>query len=184
MSGGLTQRRLKQVIVYAPLTGLFFWKDRGLDEFPSVRTWKSFTTQFVGRQAGAIKRCQGSEGYVVIRVDDCLYRANRLAFLYVSGKWPTNDVDHVNHLSLDNRWSNLRDVSNAINHRNSRRYSNNTSGTTGVGWMPSICKWRAYARVDYKDFHLGVYESKEAAASAAKCFRQGKGFSPTHGEAV
>lgn len=44
--------------------------------------------------------------------------AHRLAWLFEHGKWPDNDIDHLNHDRSDDRISNLRDIPHRENmHR-------------------------------------------------------------------
>ena len=69
------------------------------------------------------------------------YRLHRLAFLYMTGELPSGDIDHIDANGLNNKWSNLRDVSRSINRRNARIPSNNTSGVTGVNWNKTLIKW-------------------------------------------
>lgn len=54
-------------------------------------------------------------------------------------------VDHINQNKLDNRLSNLRAVSRAVNALNSKNRINNTSGIKGVHYSPRRRKWSAYA---------------------------------------
>ena len=89
----LTQQRLKQVLGYDPKTGIFRWKVRRPKRKP-------------GDQAG----CLNKEGYVKISVDGASYTAHRLAFFWMTGKWPTPMTDHFNGIRNNNRWENLREV--------------------------------------------------------------------------
>lgn len=75
-------------------------------------------------------------------------------------------VDHINGDSLDNRRSNLRVASKAVNARNSRTPSSNTSGYRGVSFYKKTGKWRAYIKHEEKTFWLGHYESIEDAHKA------------------
>ena len=79
-------------------------------------------------------------------------------------------ADHINRDRLDNRRSNLRVVTGAINAQNaSARHG--TSQYRGVLWHPNIQKWLAYAHVDKKRFVLGWYTAELEAAAAARNFR-------------
>ena len=75
-------------------------------------------------------------------------------------------VDHINGNTLDNRKENLRICSSKQNSRNSKKNKNNSSGFKGVAWHKSKKVWVAYIKVDYKNKHLGVYNTPENAAKA------------------
>ena len=124
----LTQQRLKSVLHYDPDTGLFVW----LGPKPQKR-------HMLGCVAGSV----GYQGYISIRVDGTPQQAHRLAFLYVTGEWPTGDVDHLNGRRADNRWENLRECSRSENMQNVSLQRNNTSGHTGVTWNKGRRKWVA-----------------------------------------
>lgn len=144
----MTQQRLKELLDYNPDTGVFTWKvspRRGIHP---------------GEVAG-----QASQK---IRVDTVLYKASRLAWLYMTGHWPLCEVDHRNRNPQDNRWENLRDVTGRVNSQNVGRKKNNTSGYIGVSWDKKYQKWAAYLMLDRKKIHLGYFKSKEDAAEARK----------------
>lgn len=96
--------RLKEVLSYDPLTGAFMWLARR-------------GRQALGTNAGTTQ----NEGYVVIRVDGVRYLAQRLAWFYMTGKWPKAQVDHKNRKRGDNRWGNLREANQAQQNLNSTR---------------------------------------------------------------
>lgn len=93
---------LKSLLQYDPETGHFTW---------------------IGFQNGANKNgpagCVNKLGYVVIRVLKKLYLAHRLAWLYMTDKWPSSIVDHKNRNRGDNSWSNLRLATKSLNGQNS-----------------------------------------------------------------
>lgn len=72
----LTQARLKELLHYSIVTGKFYWL--------IARSGKARS----GSIAGGLR----TDGYVAIRIDGIKYRANRLAWLYVVGTWPTDIV--------------------------------------------------------------------------------------------
>lgn len=77
-------------------------------------------------------------------------------------------VDHINHNTLDNRKSNLRICTKYENSKNAQLSKNNTSGTTGVYWNKLKNKWQAGIKVNYKQIHLGYFDTKEEAVEARK----------------
>ncbi len=91
----LTQSTLKSLLHYDPETGEFRWLTSSSNRAPM----------------GTIPSNLSSDGYLRIRVAGKQYRAHRLAWLYVYGKFPSEHIDHINHDILDNRIENLRDSS-------------------------------------------------------------------------
>lgn len=75
-------------------------------------------------------------------------------------------VDHINGNGLDNRRANLRLASKAVNARNARLPSSNTSGCKGVSFYRKTGKWRAYIKHNGKTYWLGVFTDKEDANQA------------------
>jgi len=75
-------------------------------------------------------------------------------------------VDHIDHITFNNRKYNLRICEHFENHINSKTYSNNTSGRKGVGWDKSRNKWIASITYNKKQMHLGRFEEFEDAVKA------------------
>ena len=94
------------------------------------------------------------------------YSAHRLAWLYMTGDWPPDEVDHKNRVRTDNRWDNLRLADTFTNKRNTSAYRNNKSGFKGVSWHVCSRKWRSRIRVDGKEKNLGLYDTPEQANAA------------------
>jgi hypothetical protein len=74
--------------------------------------------------------------------------------------------DHENHVTLDNRRSNLRIATTTESSRNQRIRSDNTSGYKNVYYHKARSKWVAYIRVDGTMKYLGIFISKEEAYAA------------------
>lgn len=148
----LTQARLKALLHYDPETGVF---RRRVD---------------VGRRHKAGNLCKSllQNGYVRVGVDGRSYKAHRLAWLYVHGKWPSDQIDHINHIKTDNRICNLRDVTCAQNQQNRRKIAKSTSGHLGVTWASHMQKWLSSIKVDGKSYHLGYFEHIADAVAARK----------------
>ena len=49
-------------------------------------------------------------GYLLICVERRIYRAHRLAWLYMTGNWPSAFLDHVDLNKKNNIFSNLREA--------------------------------------------------------------------------
>lgn len=143
----LTAERLRFLLRYAPETGLFYWRN------------PSGPRAVAGALAGS-----ESQGYVNISVDGKLYRAHRLAWLYVYGVWPAKQIDHANRSRSDNRIANLRESDQSQNMGNAARRSDCRSGFKGVTAYRS--RWVATIRRSGKKVHLGVFDTPEAAHAA------------------
>lgn len=125
------------------------------------------TGQFTGLRANGRKHERvgtGNRGYLVICVDQKRYKAHRLAWLYVHGEWPNDQIDHINGDRADNRISNLRAATNSQNKQNLRKArSDSRSGLIGAMWDGRSNKWRANILVDGKRKYLGYFEQAEQA---------------------
>jgi hypothetical protein len=148
----ITIDRLKEVLDYDPQTGIFTWK---------VRTAKR---TIVGDTAG----CPNKKGYIYIRIDTVNYRANVLAWFYVTGQWPSDQIDHENCKRGDNRFSNLREATCTNNAHNRPMRKTNTSGYTGVFWRKGTRRWQAKIMINRKYIHLGCFDEAPDAARAYK----------------
>lgn len=158
---GLTADFVRQILNYDPETGIFIWKIRKI-RFGNEHADRIFNGHFGGNAAGSI----APEGYVVIGVQGKVYRAHRLAWLYMTGEWPDRDIDHINGDKSDNRIANLRSATKIENKRNRRRNTDNTSGCKGVSWHKRDQKWYARIMVDGKSKSLGYYKSLQSAHAA------------------
>ena len=70
--------------------------------------------------------------------------------------------DHINHDTLDNRKENLRIVTSRENHENR---SNQSKHGVGVQKYPNG-KFRAYARVNSRYYHIGMFDTPQEAQTA------------------
>lgn len=160
----LTQKRLKELFEYNPNTGLF------------VRL-----KQAGNAKAGDIAGGLTSNGYIKIKVDSTEYYAHRLAFLYMTGKFPSEQADHINHETSDNRWANLRAVTMSENQHNRKLNINNKSGVSGVTWHKPNKKWVVKVRVDGKQKHFGYFDTVSEAVPVVNEAHKLHGYHANHG---
>jgi hypothetical protein len=148
MATELTQARLKELLHYNPDTGVFTWlaSPRG---------------GWAGKTAG-----YASNGYRRLRINERQYLAHCLAWLYMTGSWPSKQIDHINADRSDNRISNLRLATRSQNGANARRRVDNTSGAKGVSWHRITGKWSASLAVNGRQYHLGLFDSTAEASAA------------------
>lgn len=105
-----------------------------------------------------------NHGYVVSVTGTKHKTAIRLHNFIFDGEIPTGyEIDHKNRKKWDNRKSNLRLATRSQNNINRDVCKSNSSGYTGVSYMRSKQKWRAYITVNNKQIYLGLYNSVEEA---------------------
>lgn len=146
----ITEGCLKSLLDYDPSTGVFVWL------VSPTRCVK------VGQIAG----CADGEGYVKIRIKGRAYKASRLAFLFMLGRWPSDEVDHKNGITSDDSWGNLRETDRAGNSLNRSRQKKNKSGYKGVCFQRNTGRWQAQIKCKKKCYYIGAFETPEAAHAA------------------
>lgn len=147
----LDQAKLTTLFRYDPLTGIF--------------------TRIVGRggaKAGDVAGTVMDDGYIQICIDSRCYAAHRLAWLYMTGKWPTEQIDHWDTDHGNNRFANLRDVSDGVNKQNIRKApaGKKYSELLGAQWCKQRQKWKSSIRVEGRIKHIGFFETDAAASEA------------------
>jgi len=160
----LSQDLLKDLLRYNPETGEFRWA--------IVKRGCGF---------GKIAGFRARKDYRRIRINGEPYQAHRLAWLYMYGDWPIDQLDHINGNKDDNRIINLRSVSHLENHRNQKLRSTNTSGVMGVSWHKPASKWQAQVKVKGESIHLGSFSEFADAVAARQEANVKYGYHPNHG---
>lgn len=144
----LTAERLRELLFYDPTTGVFTRRvDRG--------RWKKGHLK-----AGTISGTP-SQGYWNVQVDGILYRAHRLAWLYMTNTWPQGQIDHIDCNRSNNRFANLRDASAKINRQN-RKTAQRNSKTGVLGVSPHQGKYVATIN-NKQHIYLGIFDTLEEA---------------------
>ena len=139
----LTQTKLRELLHYDPETGVWTW----LNPLPRSKV-KS------GDIAGRIM----DNGRRQIRIASGFYYSSRLAWLYMTGEWPLDQVDHENRNKSDDRWDNLREATQSQNSFN-RTWAEANGDFRGLYAHGN--KWR----VAIGGWYLGLFENIEDAAA-------------------
>ena len=145
----ITQTELKKNVQYNPHTGIFTWR---------VANKNSISK---GDRAGTYS----TQNYRRVNIKGVIYYEHRLAWLYMTGKWPEKDIDHINGDHADNRFLNLRHSTRAENMRNSKRHKKHSTGFKGVK-RTKQGRYTAQIWVDNKSIYLGVFGTPEEAHQA------------------
>jgi len=144
----ITLLRLQELLGYDPVTGIFTWR----------RTRR--------RGSGAAGCLCKTHGYVNIGIDGRVYRAHRLAWLYVTGEWPKAHIDHINCLRHDNRWANLREATISQNKANNPGYSTKKTNLPKGVTLHGKARYRARIRCEGALYDLGCFLTPEEANAA------------------
>lgn len=174
---------LRELIDYDPQTGAMHWKPRLPKHSPSgYRTSEGNCANFNAKHAGApaltaVKR----KGYLGGVCLGFRVLAHRVAWAIATGNWPLHHIDHIDGNPANNAIANLRDVTNAVNHKNVKLQENNSTGWCGVRQFSSG-KWNARIKIDGREVSLGTYATKAEAVAARKAGQRALGFHENHGK--
>lgn len=137
---------LKKNLHYDPSTGIF------------TRLLRA-SNMPAGSIAGSI---QNRDGYVIIRVLGHRHTAHRLAWFYMTGFWPEGEIDHINRVRNDNRWTNLRDISHIENIHNCS--PDKSAKSQNVYWDGrNGGRWYGAFRFRNKTYYAGSSRDRETA---------------------
>ena len=146
----ITQERLKQLVVYNPSTGHLIC---------------AMNRKGSKNKIGDVLGSKTKSGHVELSLDGRRYFVRRLAFVYMTGEEPKGVVDHINRDPGDNRWANLREVTQVENgHNQNRLPERNSTGYVGVHRCNG--KYRAKVVIGQRQVHLGTYDEPDLAAAA------------------
>ena len=163
MTSTLTAERLRELLHYDPATGIF----------------TRLISCASNAQAGAVAGGINSSGYLAMKLGRATYTMHRLAFLYVLGRIPFSEVDHINGIRGDNRWCNLREASRSENQQNRKLNKNNTTGVTGISFYKTEQKWVVRISSGGTPLYIGSFKSlQEAVIAQAEAKRLHHPFQP------
>jgi hypothetical protein len=152
----ISQNELKQLFDYNSETGVFTWlKD-------------NYSKKLIGVKSGSLHK----DGYIRIIINRKSYLAHRLAWLYVYGEWPKNQIDHINGIRSDNIINNLRDVTSSENNLN--RSCHRLGKLIGCHYCKREQKWVSQITINNKQKKLGYFNTELEAHNNTKKFKEMK----------
>jgi len=125
---------------YCPNSGLFFWKI-------------STSNVKAGQIAGGF-----SLGYIRLYVNKRLVMAHRLAWAFVYGEFPKNQIDHIDGNRANNKIVNLRDVTQEVNLQNqTRAHNQNKLALQNIRKRKDNNKYQVRINKEKRQFYVGEY---------------------------
>jgi hypothetical protein len=153
-----TQNELLDIFDYQD--GVLIWKMRTSKHTNDAR----FNTRCAGKAAGCKKT---STGYINIRLNNAIYLAHRLVYVYHHGDClDGKNIDHIDGNRTNNRIENLRVATTKENTQNRGKQKNNTTGFKGVTYHHKDRKYQAQIHSNGKMLFLGYYDTPELASAA------------------
>lgn len=150
-NSGLTHAEVLEILSYNPERGTFHWKKDGRH-----------------RRAGDRAGSFGKEGYYQVKIQYRNYRAGRLAWFYMTGKWPKDQIDHINGVKDDDRWCNLREATRYQNSWNRKSYKGKELPYKGVWTSPYTGEYWVSLMVNGKSIKRGPFRDPQIAHEAYK----------------
>jgi HNH endonuclease/AP2 domain len=142
----MAQDDLAERVAYDPATGVFRWK---------ASKYRSRIGTVAGRRH--------LSGHISIEVNGKTYYAHRIAWLFMTGQWPKDEIDHIDGDPSNNRFDNLREATHAQNLANRR---NRRPGLKGASFDKKLGKWQSYIHPQGRKQSLGYFNTAEEAHAA------------------
>jgi HNH endonuclease len=159
MKFAIGARLVRKLLSYDPASGIFAWRETELRP-------PNWNATYAGKRAGYLHAKTRRRCIAIMSGDKKRrYQENVLAWLYMTGDWPTAEVDHENGDSSDNSWKNLRLATNSQNKCNRPVLPRNKLGIKGVWYDEGRDKYVMSAKFGTKRISRR-YDTVEAAAAA------------------
>jgi hypothetical protein len=155
MSVVIDLKELKRVLKYDPKTGL----------------WTNRVTRGGNGKVGKVTGRPNSDGYIQICYKGKRYMSSRLAYFYMTGRWPPFEMDHKDLNHKNDRWKNLRPATDSQNQMNRTLQRNNRSRCRGV-FKRENGRWSAYIGKNKKRKWLGTFALKKDAVAIRQSFER------------
>ena len=167
---------LKKYLRYDDERGCLIWNERDSHDFVNVAAYVSWNKRFANKVVGS----KNTNGHVVTRVKNVPVLVHIAVYAIVTGEYPNDEIDHIDHDKTNNRMNNLRVVSRVDNSRNMPKRIDNKTGETGVFFDKSRSKY--VAQVGGRN--LGRFNTVNEAAVVAKEARLVSGYHQNHGVSI
>jgi len=161
--------------------GKLYWLPRSQEMFSDAKN-PGQAKMWNARYAGKLAFQTVCNGYRHGAIFSRRYFAHRVIWLFATGNWPENQIDHINGDRSDNRISNLRDVTKAENMKNMRVRAKSKSGASGVYWYEGLQKWQVFISVKGKTRNLGRFSEKADAIACRRQAEKDHGYHENHGK--
>lgn len=141
-----TANHIRNILDYDPITGIFIWKAH------------TRRPDLIGKIAGS----PTNTGYWAIAINNQKRLAHRLAWLYMTGEFPSGHIDHKDGNKQNNRFDNLREVTRFGNLQNMRGPTKaNKCGFLGVSAHQG--KWRVQIMINGDKIRESGFDTPEEA---------------------
>jgi hypothetical protein len=151
---------LREFLDYSPETGILKWRERDPHHFASPRLWRSWNTQFAGKDVGWIN----ANGYLATRIQGPSFLVQRVIWKLVTGNEPPEQIDHIDGNRINNRWKNLREIDAIQSAHNRGMHKSNKVGMKGVSKRGNTYIARIHPRGEV--VYLGTFKTPEEASKA------------------
>lgn len=163
-----------RLFTYDPFTGEIKWSENRTD---LIHQKENHFAKHAGKKAGCEYRHRNTK-YIRITADGVRCYAHQIAWLLCWEEWPKGQIDHRDGNGLNNRISNLRDVSGSLNQRN--MVFRKSKLHPGVYRNPSGT-FSVKIGDQGKQIHIGTFNTPEEAVAARKLEQEKRGYSARHG---
>lgn len=150
----LSAEYVRSLLVYEHDTGIFRW----------------LVARSSGTPVGSIAGTPHSAGYVEIGIDGQQYLAHRLAFLYMTGEWPKEKLDHKDRVRNNNVWTNLRPATGTQNNINSKRKSRRLPRGVAQKYRRFLALTTIYVDGQKKQITIGRFDTPGDAHEAWRAY--------------
>jgi HNH endonuclease len=147
---------LRECFTYNSVTGDLRWRIRSRKHFTTNLGWSSWNAKYAGTKAGYVDK---KHRYRVIDINRRHCLAHRVIWKWVTGKDPTEEIDHIDMDRDNNRWKNLREATVTQQQYNKRRRKHGAKQTKNGKWMARIT-------MDGKRQYLGLFTTLGEASAA------------------
>ena len=150
----INQKMLREILDYNLETGEMIWIN------PS-----KYHQDLKGKIAGSAAMHHSGKLYYNIQINGRKYKRSRLAWMWMTGSWPKDMMDHIDGNSTNDAWCNLREadcLTNAWNHKKRKKTSPLPMGVR----QAQSGKYVARISCNKKHITIGTFENPEIAHQA------------------